>query len=299
MADRSLADVATSLGMRDEPGIRSAARPAPGDPQEPASAQVLALAEPVRAMALRVRAQAVDLLWPYGRFEPPAEVALELVLFAATNTIACTDLSRFDLLFAQPACIIARGVMEASVTARWILAPDDPVTRKVRSVSHYMSEVERVTKTAKAYGYDPANEMELLDEMCRAHATILPDGTKVPKGMPSFKDRLDSLGDPHEHATYVALCQEAHATTHAVGRHRVQARACDPNGRMAANVDWRTALTCCWFHTVPACDRIAALIGKPQATFVQRALRREYAKAARVFPPWWTGPRKRRRTTKT
>lgn len=126
-----------------------------------------------------------------------------LALLALAHARAVDRLFKADPTLWPAAAVVARCVLEAGMTATWIMRPDDSDQRGYRWCAHMVASYERFE----------AGNSHLPENAAKDWKAWRKQGEKIGVAFPNFKELLEELGEPTVYRLYVWACQYSHGST--------------------------------------------------------------------------------------
>lgn len=130
------------------------------------------------------------------------------------------ELARKDLVFVQPALVLARSVFEGMIKTSWILLPNDNFIKETRYVAYLETECEYLERVSKNLGgteeriNNILNTKQKVNEFKTDLSKLLNDkGYSIPK-FPNVKEILKELNAEQKYLFYVMLSQYTHFSHH-------------------------------------------------------------------------------------
>jgi hypothetical protein len=187
-----------------------------------------------------------------GRWESEVE-ALNLFYLGIRYVEAVITLARTDLILLAPAAMVARGALESTVKAMWMVSADDPFERECRWLVHLRAEERFWTRTSELegkVGRPNASAMaraSSIREFSDAVAAKIPARTQRIVRNPSVQEMLMSVQQPDMYSTYIHLSQFAHSEHAATWLFRAGGLGTAKQaGECVAVEHWRLPLRVCW-----------------------------------------------------
>ena len=179
--------------------------------------------------AIQRWAQAIHyFVWPVPEYEADLE-SMGLIWFIVRQIESMVTLARRDLACLPSAIPIARVSMESAGWAAWLLEPSEPFDREVRWLARVRKDEQyhrEVAALQQRLGIVDDYHTKCALEIQHWRETIeakLPRGYKEKiKGLPPFRNMLDSMGMERSYLQYKTLSQWTHGTQYAINAEKSQ-----------------------------------------------------------------------------